>query len=66
MQLTVSDEKMKELMKEIITELISEKRELFYELIVDAIEDVGLARAIEEGRCDDFVSQDQIMRILEG
>ena len=37
MELTINDEKMKEFMKEIIIEMIKEKRDLFYEIILEAI-----------------------------
>ncbi len=66
MTLIMSDEKMKELLKEIMIELMKEKRDLFYEIILEAIEESGLAQAINEGRKDDFVSEARIMEILEG
>jgi hypothetical protein len=65
MELIINDEKMKEFLKEILIEIIKEKRNLFYELILEAIEEVALARAITEGRKDNFVSEDQILAILE-
>jgi hypothetical protein len=66
MELTVNEEKMKELLKDVMIEMIREKRELFHELIVEAIEEVGLANAIKEGRKNKFVSEERIMNILEG
>lgn len=65
MELVISDEKFKELIKEILVEMIKEKRDLFYELVLEAIEEVGLAKAIIEGREDNFVSEDRILAILE-
>jgi hypothetical protein len=65
MELTVNEEKMKELLKDVMIEMIREKRELFHEIIIDAIEEVGLANAIKEGRKDNFVSEKRIMKILE-
>lgn len=66
MQLTLSDEKTKELLTEALVEMIQQKREVFYEIVVEALEDVGLANAIIEGRQDEFVSEDKIMSVLEG
>ncbi len=66
MQLTLSDEKTKELLTEALVEMIQQKREVFYEIVVEALEDVGLANAIIEGRQGKFVSEDKIMSILEG
>lgn len=66
MELTISDEKTKELLTEVLIEMIQQKREVFYEIVLDALEDVGLANAIGEGRKNDFVSEDKIMEVLEG
>lgn len=65
MELVISDEKFKEMIKEILVEMIKEKRDLFYELVLEAIEEVGVAKAITEGREDNFVSEDRILAILE-
>jgi hypothetical protein len=61
MELIINDEKMKDVMKEIIIEMIKEKRDLFYEIILEALEEVALANAIVEGREDKFVSEDRIL-----
>lgn len=65
MDLTISDEKTKELLTEVLAEMIREKREVFYDIVVEALEDVGLANAIKEGRQNDFVPADKIMSILD-
>jgi len=66
MELSINDEKIRGILKEILIEMIQEKRELFYEIIVEAIEEVALANAITEGRKDEFVSEDRILGMLEG
>lgn len=66
MELTISDEKTKELLTEVLVEMIQQKRGVFYEIVLEALEDVGLANAIAEGRRDEFVGEDKIMSILEG
>ncbi len=50
MELTISDEKTKELLTEVLVEMIKEKREVFQEIVLEAIEEIGLANAISEGR----------------
>lgn len=65
MQLTISDEKTKELLTEVLVEMIKNKREVFQEIVLEAIEEVGLANAIVEGRKNDFVGEDKIMSALE-
>ncbi len=59
-QLTLDDPKTKELITEVLIEMMQEKREIFYELILEALEEVGLANAIHEGRQDDFVDEEVI------
>ncbi len=43
MQWVISDEKTKELLTEILVEMIQQKREVFQEIFVEALEEVGLA-----------------------
>jgi len=66
MELTFNDVKTKGLLKEVIIELITDKRDLFYEIIMEALEEIALANAIKEGRQNDFVSEDKIFTLLEG
>ncbi|BBO17411.1 conserved hypothetical protein [Candidatus Brocadia pituitae] len=66
MELTINENKMKELLKDALIEMMKDKREFFYEIVKEAIEDVGLANAIKEGRKNIFVDEQRIMDILEG
>jgi len=66
MELALNDPKTKELIKEVIIELIKEKRDLFYEITLETLEEIALANAIKEGRQNDFVSEDKIFALLEG
>ena len=65
MEFTISDEKTKELLTEIMVELIKTKREVFHEIILEALEEVGLANAIIEGRKNDFVAEEKIFSLLD-
>ena len=66
MNISILDENIKPLIEEVLVAMIREKRELFYDIILEAIEDVSLANAIQEGREDQFVEEDRILSILEG
>jgi hypothetical protein len=66
MQISISDEKTKELLTEVIVELLKTKRAILYDVVLEALEEVGLATAIAEGRKNDFVSEDDIFSILDG
>ncbi len=66
MELTINEKQMKELLKDVMIELIKEKQGLFIDLMMEVIEEIGLANAIKEGRQNNFVSEDRITAILEG
>lgn len=65
MDAPVNEDRLRLLIKESLVELIREKREEMYDLIVEAMEDVAMGRAIEEGRKGKFVSEDEIMKMLK-
>jgi len=65
MELIVDENKMKEIFKETFIELMKDKRELLHEIIVEAIEDIGMANAIKAGRKNKFVDEKKIVNILK-
>jgi len=66
MELTINETTAKELLKEVLIELMQEQSDLFLGIVLEAIEEIGLANAIREGRQNDFVSEESISAILEG
>ena len=62
---TIDEKQTKELLKAVLVELIEEQPNMFADIFWEALEDVGLARAIREGRRNDFVDEDQIFAILD-
>ena len=66
MSISIDEKKMKHLLKEAIADAIEDKKDLFYELIVEAIEDIGLSRSIREGLKTKSVGRRKIFKILEG
>ncbi|MBF0464171.1 MAG: hypothetical protein HQK88_05640 [Nitrospirae bacterium] len=65
MDVTLSNEKIKELLKEVLIELIQTKREVLYEIILEAMEGVGMANAISNGRKNEFVEEDEVFLALD-
>ena len=49
-----------------MTELLKERKDLFYDLFAEVIEDSLLIRAIQEGETTDSTSREEILEILEG
>ncbi|MFC1851713.1 hypothetical protein ACFL27_16100 [candidate division CSSED10-310 bacterium] len=65
MELTINDEKSRKMFKELMIELIIERKDLFHEIIVEAMEDIAMGKAIAEGRKNEFVNEEKIMELLE-
>ena len=66
MELTIDERQAKELLKDVLIELIEEKRDLFFEIMLAAIEEIGLGNAISVGRQNEFVCEERVLAILEG
>jgi len=63
MELTIDETYTKRLLKEVVVELINERQEMFLEVIMEAMEEIGLAQAIRDGRQNEFVSEEEINAI---
>ena len=62
MQVFLNDEKTREMLTEVLIDLIRTRKELFAEIFRDALEEVGLANAIAEGRKNEFIPEETIFR----
>lgn len=66
MKTKTEDDKLKSLIKDSLIEMLHENRTEMYELVTEAIEEVGLGKAIEKGRKNKYVEEDQIIKLLDG
>lgn len=66
MEWEMSEEKTKELLTEIMVDMLRNHRSLFRDIVREALEDAGLIQAIQEGRRDEFVAEEDIMELLGG
>jgi hypothetical protein len=55
---------LKPIVKEILHELLLQERETLTDVIYEVIEDIALAKAIEEGLHDENVSREEIFSLL--
>lgn len=63
---SVDEAIIKTLFKEALVEVIEENQDLISSILVDALEDIGLSNAIEEGEKSTKVSREEVFKILSG
>ena len=66
MSTLTDDAHMKDLFKQAMLELLTERREDFYELFSEALEDILLVSAIRAGEDSKTVSKAEVLRALGG
>ena len=64
MEIIIKEDEIKSMLEDIIFKLFQEKKEIFRDIVEEVIEDIALCKAIEDGRKNEFVSQEKIMEIL--
>jgi hypothetical protein len=65
-QPSIPQDTLKQAIKEALVETFAEQRDLFREVVAEALEDLALAEAIEEGQQTEKVSRERIFDVLEG
>ncbi len=64
-EITLDETQLKELLKAAIFELVKEHKEVFSEIVTEALEDIGMENAIKEGENTETVSRDRIFKLLK-
>ena len=64
--ITVNRAELKSLMRETFIDVLTERKDLIEEAVIEAIEDIGLSMAMEEGRTGEYVDADEFELKLEG
>jgi ribosomal protein L12E/L44/L45/RPP1/RPP2 len=62
---SVDEARLKAILKSAIVEAIEERRELVRDLIAEALEDISMAHAIEEGAATKTVDPAEVYKILD-
>lgn len=65
METIIDEGRIKELFKEALVEVLEERKELLHELLSEVIEDIALARAIQEGEDTVPVSKQEVLKLLD-
>jgi hypothetical protein len=61
---TLNTNELKELLKIAIVEILQEQKEIFTDIITEAMEDIAFVKAIEVGENTEIVSREDIFNIL--
>ena len=65
MAATIDEKRLKDLFKAAIVEVFEERRDLVRDVVDEALEDIALARAIDEGARGANVSREEVFEALE-
>lgn len=65
MQTPVDEIQLKALFKSALVEVMEERRDLIRDAVEEALEDIALARAIQEGETSETVSREEIFQLLK-
>ena len=65
MQVTIAEDRLKEVLKSALVEVLEERSDLLRGIVDEALEDIALAHAIEEGEASETVERDQVFSLLE-
>ena len=63
--ITMSRNELKKLMRETFVDVLTYRKDLIEDAVIEAMEDIGLGVAMEEGRTGEYVDESVFMRKLE-
>jgi hypothetical protein len=64
MDTTITEQRLKELVRQAVTEALEERADFLQAVLSEALEDLGLLRAVEEGLRTEPVDEDRIRTLL--
>ena len=63
--ISMSRNEIKKLMRDTFIDVLTDRKDLIEDAVIEAIEDIGLGMAIEEGRTGEYINKDDFMRSLD-
>jgi hypothetical protein len=66
MSTTIDEAKLKDMLKAAVVEALHEHRDLVKDIVEEALEEIALNRAIDEGLNSGSVPREEVIAILEG
>lgn len=62
--ISISRKELKQIIRETFVDVLSERRDLISDAVLEAIEDIGLAKAMEEGQTGELVKLEEFKKKL--
>ena len=62
----IEEVKLKELLKSALVEALGEHRDWVQDIVEEALEDIAMARAINQGLHSESVSREEVFAIMDG
>jgi hypothetical protein len=66
MKQSIDQDQLKDLIKTVLVEVLEQRRDLLHDAVEEALEDVALARAIEEGEGTELIERQEVFNLLDG
>lgn len=63
--ITISRNELKRLMRETFIDVLTNRRDLIEDAVIEALEDIGLGIAMEEGRTGEYIDEKEFIQKLE-
>lgn len=63
--MTTEEAKLKKIFSEVVSEVLEEKREMLYNIFLEAIEDAAMVNAIKEGELSGIADRKEIYSLFE-
>lgn len=63
--MTITEQQLKEVVKTAIVEVLEERSELIRNIVEEALEDIGMSKAIQEGEASELATRDEVFNLLE-
>ncbi len=63
--ITMSANELKKLIRETFIDVLTERKDLIEDAVIEAIEDIGLGVAMEEGRTGEYIDNQKFIKKLD-
>ncbi|MBU2636758.1 MAG: hypothetical protein KJ963_06705 [Bacteroidetes bacterium] len=63
--ITISRNELKKIIRKTFEDVLSDRKDLIGDAVVEAMEDIGLARAMEEGRTGEYIGVEKFKKKLD-